>query len=100
MSVISAPPTGQTRVLVARGVDGLLVGWLAVIVWISVFLGNHLGAGTMPGITAIYWTGIVLTAAHFGLSYHLAYSPGGSALRARPFPLVIAPLVLVAFLGG
>jgi hypothetical protein len=53
----------------------------------------------MPGINAIYWTGIVLTAAHFGLSYHLAYNPGASALRTRPFALVIAPLVLVVMLA-
>jgi len=54
-------------VLVARGIDGLLVGWLAVIVWLAVYLVHRIApSASLPGISAVYWTGVVLTAAHFG----------------------------------
>jgi hypothetical protein len=89
------------RVLVARGLDGLLVGWLAVAVWASVFAAQHLGVGGgMPDLNVIYWIGAVITAAHFGLSYHLAYSGGVTSVRARPVALVFGPLALVAVLGA
>ncbi len=89
------------RVLVARGVDGLLVGWLAVLVWLVVFATEKLGLSSgMPDLAVIYWVGAVVTAAHFGLSYHLAYSGGTPAMRARPIALLIGPLVLAALLGA
>jgi hypothetical protein len=89
------------RVLVARGVDGLLVGWLAVIVWVAVFVGQHVGLfGDVGYLSAIYWIGAVVTAAHFGLSYHLAYSGGLPSVRTRPLALCWGPLALVAVLGG
>jgi hypothetical protein len=87
-------------VLVGRGVDGLLVGWLATIVWVAVFAAGRLGMGYgVPGLTTIYWVGAVVTAAHFGLSYHLAYSGGFASVRARPVALAIGPIVLLATLG-
>jgi hypothetical protein len=90
-----------SSVLVARGVDGLLVGWLAVLVWLAVFASDKLGLSSgMPNLTVIYWVGAVITAAHFGLSYHLAYSGGAPAMRARPVALVIGPLVLAVVLGA
>jgi hypothetical protein len=89
-----------SRVLVSRRFDGLLVGWLAVLVWIVVFVGDRLGVSSVPGLTVVFWVGAVVTAAHFGLSYHLAYRTGAPALRARPFALVVGPAVLVIILGG
>jgi hypothetical protein len=87
-------------VLVGRGVDGLLVGWLAAIVWVAGFAASRLGmAHGVPGLTTIYWVGAVVTAAHFGLSYHLAYSGGFSSVRARPVALAIGPIVLLVTLG-
>lgn len=89
------------RVLVRRGVDGLLVGWLAVIVWFVVLVGPHLGWSLpAPLFDAVYWAGAVVVAAHFGVSYHLAYARGGEAVRQRPGVLLTAPLVLLLVLGG
>jgi hypothetical protein len=93
--------SGGPRVLVARRVDGWLVGWLAVLVWCGCFAVVHWGVGISSSLlTAVYWTGAVITAAHFGLSYHLAYSGGTPALRARPVALLAGPLVLCAVLGS
>jgi hypothetical protein len=95
------PAPTAPKVLVARGVDGLLVGWLAVIVWLAVWLGKAAGVGTGGlDLSAIYWAGAVFTAAHFGLSYHLAYRGGGTAIRERPAALVYGPLALLAVLAG
>lgn len=89
----------NARVLVARGVDGLLVGWLAVIVWVAVYTVHRFAPSfSLPGLTLVYWTGAVLTAAHFGLSYHLAYRGGMPAVRTRPLALGIAPALLFAAL--
>ena len=85
--------------LVARGLDGLLVGWLAVIVWVGFYVVHQLSPSTsVPGLMVIYWTGAVLTAAHFGLSYHLAYRDGLAAVRKRPLVLGYAPALLIAVL--
>lgn len=86
--------------LVRRGVDGLLVGWLAVIVWVGVYLAQKFGINTaVPAIQAIYWTGAVVTAAHFGLSYHLAYRGGIASVRQRPVALLWGPLAVLGVLG-
>jgi hypothetical protein len=85
---------------VARGVDGLLVGWLAVAVWLAVYAVQHVdNSAGFPGLNLVYWTGVVITSAHFGLSYHLAYSGGAPAVRARPFVLVWAPAALIGVLA-
>ena len=94
-------PPAAPRVLVARGVDGLLVGWLATLVWLAVFASKHLGlADSVGGLSAVYWIGAVITAAHFGLSYHLAYSGGAPSVRARPVALLIGPVALLLVLAG
>ena len=92
----SAPPA-----LVARGVDGLLVGWLAVATWVTVWLGGRLGwNASFLDLSVVYWTGAVFTAAHFGLSYHLAYRGGARAVRERPVALAYGPVALLAVLAG
>lgn len=96
MSAPTAP-----KVLVARGLDGMLVGWLAVAVWLAVWLGRAAGLTTGGvDLSAVYWAGAVFTAAHFGLSYHLAYRGGAAAVRERPAALAYAPLALIAVLVG
>jgi hypothetical protein len=98
-SAMSRP--AERRFLVSGRLDGLLVGWLAVIVWVAVFAAPHLGIdATFPALTLVYWAGAVVTAAHFGLSYHLAYRDGLRAMRARPFALAIGPAVLAAVLAA
>lgn len=95
------PADVKPRVLVARGVDGLLVGWLAVLVWLGVWSARHLHVITgVHEFSLLYWAGAVITAAHFGLSYHLGYSGGTASLRARPVALVYGPLALIAVLCG
>ena len=90
---------GNPRILVARGLDSWLVGWLAVIVWIGVVIADRAGLTLGPNLTStVYWAGAIITAAHFGLSYHLAYSEGAPALRKRPFALVIGPALLAVTL--
>jgi hypothetical protein len=80
---------------VARGLDSWLVGWLAVIVWIGGVVADRAGLTLGPNLTTtVYWTGAIITAAHFGLSYHLAYSEGAPALRKRPFALAVGPALL------
>jgi hypothetical protein len=88
-------------VLVARRVDSWLVGWLAVAIWLVAFAVHnahlHLGVDlTGP----VYWIGAVVTAAHFGLSYHLAYGLGGAGVRARRHALVTVPALLALVLVG
>lgn len=86
-------------VLVSRHVDGWLVGWLAVLVWLAAYASAHTGITIGLHVTvAAYWIGAVVTAAHFGLSYHLAYRSGLPAVRARPVVLLVAPLGLLALL--
>ena len=75
------------------------MGWLAVLVWIVAAVVAHWGITFgISIVVAVYWIGAVVTAAHFGLSYHLAYSGGVPALRARPFVLLIGPAALVLVL--
>ena len=95
------PAAVGERALVWRRADGWLVGWLAVAVWVAAWVMHHYGihAG-INAVGALYWIGAVITAMHFGLSYHLAYSGGPSSLRARPFPLVVAPAALALLLCG
>ncbi len=95
------PRPAQPRALVARHLDGWLVGWLAVLVWIVAAVVAHWGISFGVSIVgAVYWVGAVVSAAHFGLSYHLAYSGGAPALRSRPFVLVIGPAALALVLAG
>jgi hypothetical protein len=95
------PTPAQPRVLVARGVDSWLVGWLAVSVWIVGVIAARTGIGVPADVTqVVYWTGAAVTAAHFGLSYHLAYGGGARAVRARPLALAFGPLLLGIVLLG
>ncbi|WP_375503385.1 hypothetical protein [uncultured Jatrophihabitans sp.] len=90
-----------SRNLVSRRLDGWLVGWLAVIVWFAVVLADHAGLRLGSGLAAaVYWVGAVVSASHFGLSYHLAYSDGLPALRRRPVALVLGPALLVVVLAS
>lgn len=75
------------------------MGWLAVAVWLGALalpaLGLHV-SGSLFG--PVYWVGAAISAAHFGLSYHLAYGRGDAGIRERPFLLGLAPALLLAAL--
>ena len=83
------------RGLVHPRVDAWLVGWLAVFVWV---VGVVLRlTGSFPAgatLTGIFWIGAVIGAAHFGLTYHLAYRSGRVSIAAAPGPLLLAPLLI------
>ena len=88
-------------ILVSRRVDTWLVGWLAVVVWVGYTLVHlaHLHVG-VNATEQIYWVGAAVTAAHFGLSYHLAYGLGGTTVRTKRTAMIIVPLVLLVLLTG
>jgi hypothetical protein len=88
------------RSFVDGRVDSWLVGWLAVAVWAGALLLPRAGihfSDTLFG--PVYWAGAAITAAHFGLSYHLAYGRGEAGIRERPLLLGVAPAVLFAALA-
>lgn len=90
---------GERPVLVTRRVDGWLVGWLAVAVWVGIVLVHSLHWTLSVNWTSeIYWVGAVVTAAHFGWSYHLAYGAGTSIVRTRPLPMVGLPVAIAVAL--
>ena len=85
--------------LVHRRVDSWLAGWLAVVLWIAAVIGSaagvHLGNDV---VQAVFWVGLVLSSAHFGLSYHLAYGRGRAAWRQSPALLGVLPVLVAAVL--
>ncbi len=87
-----APQSGE---LVNRRIDSWLVGWLAVALWVLILLGHRAGM-SLPAdaVTTLFWVGATLSAAHFGLSYHLAYGAGGTGAVARGLALWWFPIAL------
>jgi hypothetical protein len=51
-------------------------------------------------MSTVYWAGAVFTAAHFGISYHLAYRGGAAAIRERTGALAYGPLALIGVLAA
>ena len=89
------------RVLVQRHLDPWLVGWAAVVLWVVALLLHQTGTGlTGTVLDVAVWVGAVLSAAHFGLSYHLAYRDGRAAVAAAPLVLLVAPVLLATVLLG
>lgn len=85
----------KPSVLVAGRVDAWLVGGLGVLLWGMALVGQQWGMTLSSSmVDVVFWVGAALTAAHFGLSYHLAYGFGATAARARPVPLIAFPAVL------
>ena len=89
----------RSRTLVSRHVDGWLVGWFAVAIWVVLRLAEQNGTRVAPLNDALSWTGLTISALHFGLSYHLAYADPRGAMRQRPVALLIAPIVLAVTLA-
>ncbi len=94
-------PTTSIRSLVHPRVDALLVGGVAIGLWMLY--------GTLPGFDGpvLHSVGpllsvalVVLSATHFGASYHLAYRNGLEALRCHPVALLAIPLLLLGVSGG
>lgn len=92
--------TERTPVLVGRRLDGWLTGWFAVALWVVAWLARQRGSSFVDLGVPWYWPATALTAAHFGMSYHLAYGGGRTALARRPIALVAAPAILALTLVG
>jgi hypothetical protein len=86
-------------VLVHHKVDGWLVGGLGVAVWVAASALQVKGPGLSGvALSAAVGVGTVISAAHFGLSYHLAYRDGRAAIRRSPLVLLVAPVALALVL--
>jgi hypothetical protein len=91
--------TAKSGELVNRRVDAWLVGWLGVAIWALILAGHTFGLSLSTStVTTLFWIGATVNAAHFGLSYHLAYGDGGRGMQARRFALVWFPAVFGASL--
>ena len=90
---------GVSDVLVGRRLDGWLTGWIAVALWMATALGNRVGHPFPSLGIPWYWPAMVVSAAHFGMSYRLAYAaPTGGVRPRRPAALTIAPMLLAGVL--
>lgn len=85
--------------------DFLLIGGLALVVWLIIMVGEGRWYWVDPA-TAAFPTGALFLAnfvnhPHFMISYKLAYSRGASFLLKNTFQLAIVPMVLLglAFAG-
>lgn len=91
-----SPKSGE---LVNRRIDAWLVGWIAVALWLLILIGHAAGITlSATTVSALFWISATINAAHFGLSYHLAYGDGGAGVRARRFAFVWFPALFAAAL--
>jgi hypothetical protein len=83
--------------LVHPKIDGILVGWLGVLIWVAQSASGEnffqVGSGFLLGVV------VVTQAAHFAMSYRLAYRNPSEAIRRHPVALFALPIVLAAALG-
>ena len=102
---MQAMPT-RHEALVSRQVDGWLVGGAAVALWLALEAHRIAHSPAIPAVTgSLTWALLTVTAAHFGISYHLAYADGGPAARRHRLalhvvPVAIGALVLTAWVLG
>ena len=86
--------------LVHRRVDGWLLGGVGIVAWLLLTpLAGHAPVVASLGVVAT-WVLIGLGAAHFGVTYHLAYRDGAAALRRHPLALLWVPVALAVATGG
>jgi len=88
--------------LVSTRADGWLVGGAAIGLWVLVTAQRLVHAPVVPGINGwLSWFFLTLSAAHFGVSYHLAYSDEDGGVRRHPLALVAVPGVVgLAVMGA
>jgi hypothetical protein len=90
----SAKAIAQQNPLVARSLDGLLVGWLGVAIWFVAMMFHRSGRVLDLYNPVLIWAGTILSAAHFVISYRYAYVGSWSSVRRRPSSLVGGPLAV------
>ena len=96
---MTAATIAKPRALVSHHIDGWLVGWFAVVVWLALWVAERSGATAAQLDGPIYWLAIVASAMHFGISYHLAYSDSRGLVRRRPVALLVVPAALAVGLA-
>jgi multisubunit Na+/H+ antiporter MnhB subunit len=86
------------RALVSRRADGFLVGWMGVLLWGGQQLSgeNLFGASSGTLLSAV----LIIQAAHFAMSYRLAYRGGRAAIQRHPVALGVTPLLLLVAVGA
>ena len=83
--------------LVSARADGWLVGGAAIAIWLLIAVQRLLHGSAIPGISgAVYWFFVILTAAHFGMSYHLAYADKDHPTSRHPVAFVVVPIAATA----
>ena len=94
----SAPRSDRPAALLHPRLDPWIAGWLATALWAAILLARHFDR--LPAPTGwILWTAACVSAAHFAMSYRLAYDTPRTAVRAHPIALVWAPLALIVMLA-
>lgn len=89
----------RPRTLVSGRVDGWLVGWFAVAVWVVLRVAEQRNIAVRGLSGPFYWFALTASAMHFGISYHLAYADARNTVRSRPLALLIAPAFLIVILA-
>ncbi len=89
----------RPRILVSGRLDGWLVGWFAVAVWLVLRVAEQRNIEVRGLAGPFYWFALTASAIHFGISYHLAYADARSTVRRRPFALLVAPVLLIVVLA-
>ena len=95
--------SSRNFLFVSRQVDFLLVGGLAILLWLPLYSGaEHIGwlksfGDSLPAIAVTL--GFWINYPHFMASYKLAYAQGPSFILENKFQLIIAPLTIVMLMA-
>jgi hypothetical protein len=98
---MSTSTTTNAPALVHRRADALFVGGVAIALWTLYGKLPGFDRPLLHAVGPLLGAGLVLVSAtHFGASYHLAYRDGWSALRRHPVALVAIPALLLTACAG
>lgn len=97
VAVMATGRRAPARALVRPRIDAWLTGWLAVAAWLLIEWARRTDTVVTAGGWVV-WSAAALGAAHFAMSYRLAYDGGRAALPRHPIALVVAPVVVGAVL--
>jgi hypothetical protein len=83
--------------LVNARIDGFLVGWLGVLLWVA---QQTTSGGLFKASSGVLLGAVtVAQAAHFAMSYRLAYRNPRVAIQRHPVALLATPIMLAVVLG-
>lgn len=99
VAVMSSGRSSIQRALVLPRIDAWLTGWLAVVAWIGIEWARRTDTA-LPVGGWLTWTAAFVGAAHFAMSYRLAYDGGRSSFGRHPIALAIFPVTAAIVLVG